>query len=124
MSETNNQPTRAAKGYLTDDQGSPSSMRLMSILALIVAAILAFVEVLGWGAGEGNTELVLYFPCGSICSKGYTEIRGNKTFAMTNSQPFPKANHCCCLTRLTRGWPGEAQWSLDGRVRQPTGCHR
>lgn len=90
MSETSNQAAKGAKGYMTDDQGNPSSMRLMSMLALIVAAVLAFVEVFGWGSGEGNTELVLYFLSGGICSKGSAEIRGNKTFAMTNSQPSPR----------------------------------
>ena len=54
---------------MTDDQGNPSSMRLMSMLALIVAAILAFVEVLGWGSGEGNTELVLYFLVAAFAPK-------------------------------------------------------
>ena len=47
--------------FMTDDSGHPSSMRLMSVLALVTAAVLAFVSVFGWGSGSGNTELVLYF---------------------------------------------------------------
>ena len=44
-------------------------MRLMSMLALIVAAVLAFVEVFeGVGAG-GKTELVLYFLVAAFAPK-------------------------------------------------------
>ena len=44
-------------------------MRLMSMLALIVAAILAFVKVLGWGSNESKTELVLYFLVAAFAPK-------------------------------------------------------
>ena len=67
-----------AKGWFSDDQGNPSSMRLMSMLALIVAAGLAFVEVFGWGSGSGNTELVLYFLVGAFAPKAvqkFAEIK-------------------------------------------------
>ena len=47
---------------MTDDKGNPSSMRLMSLLALLIAGGLACVEVFSWGlSGEGKIELVLYF---------------------------------------------------------------
>ena len=68
MNDLTNQEANA-KSYLTDDQGAPSSMRLMSILALIVAAGLACVEVFGWGTGEKNTELVLYFLIAAFAPK-------------------------------------------------------
>ena len=57
------------KNYMTDDNGNPSSMRLMSMLALVVAASLAFVEVLGWGSGADKTELVLYFLVAAFAPK-------------------------------------------------------
>ena len=56
-------------GYLDDDGGNPSSMRLMSLLALIVAAGLAFVEVFEWGSAESKTELVLYFLIAAFAPK-------------------------------------------------------
>ncbi len=55
--------------FMTDSDGNPSSMRLMSMLALIVAAVLACVEVFGWGSGGGRTELVLYFLVAAFAPK-------------------------------------------------------
>ena len=69
MTESINQATNVAKSYMTDDQGNPSSMRLMSLLALIVAAFLAVAEVFGWGSGESKTELVLYFLVAAFAPK-------------------------------------------------------
>ena len=50
----------SSKTFMTDDEGNPSSMRLMSLLALPVVAALAGVEVSGVGNPESQTELVLY----------------------------------------------------------------
>jgi len=60
-----------AKKFMTDNEGNPSSMRLMSMLALVVAAVLACVEVFGWGSdsGGGKTELVLYFLVAAFAPK-------------------------------------------------------
>lgn len=55
--------------FMTDGDGNPSSMRLMSMLALIVAAVLACVEVFGWGAEGGKSELVLYFLVAAFAPK-------------------------------------------------------
>ena len=71
MSDTNSdqQVQGGGKGWFTDDQGSPSSMRLMSMLALIVAAGLACIQVFGWGSGDNKTELVLYFLVAAFAPK-------------------------------------------------------
>ena len=61
--------TPPANRIITDDSGNVSSMRLMSLLALVVAAILALVEVFGWGSGESKTELVLYFLIAAFAPK-------------------------------------------------------
>ena len=66
------------KSYLSDDQGNPSSMPLMSILALVVAAILAAVEVMGWGSGESKTELVLYFLVAAFAPKAVQKFAERK----------------------------------------------
>lgn len=68
-SHTGNPTQDKGKRFLSDDQGNPSSMRLMSMLALIVAAILAFVEVMGWGSNGSKTELVLYFLVAAFAPK-------------------------------------------------------
>ena len=76
--DPNKQPQESGKGWFSDDQGNPSSMRLMSMLALLVAAGLAVVEVFGWGSGSGNTELVLYFLVAAFAPKAvqkFAEIR-------------------------------------------------
>lgn len=58
-----------SKKFMTDNDGHPSSMRLMSMLALIVASVLACVEVFGWGSDNGNTQLVLYFLVAAFAPK-------------------------------------------------------
>ena len=59
------------KKLLSDDKGNPSSMRLMSFLALCIAGLLALSMVMGWGSTEGNkqTELVLYFLIAAFAPK-------------------------------------------------------
>ena len=68
----------AGKNWLTDDQGSPSSMRLMSMLALLIAGGLACVEVFGWGAKSGSTELVLYFLVAAFAPKAVQKFAETK----------------------------------------------
>ena len=58
-----------SKKFMTDNEGNPSSMRLMSMVALFVAAALACVEAFGWGSGGGRTELVLYFLVAAFAPK-------------------------------------------------------
>ena len=57
------------KGWFTDKNGNPSSVRLMSLGALLVAMALAAIEVHGWGSGEGKNELVLYFLAAAFVPK-------------------------------------------------------
>lgn len=57
------------KRFFSDDAGNPSSMRLMSMLALLVAAALAFVEVLAAGSVDSKTELVIYFLVAAFAPK-------------------------------------------------------
>ena len=64
--------------YLDDNSGNSSSMRLMSMLALIFAACLALVEVAGWGSGESKTELVLYFLVAAFAPKAVQKFAEKK----------------------------------------------
>ena len=55
--------------YMKDESGKPSSMRLMSVLALLVSAALAFIEMFEWGSTESKSELVLYFLVAAFAPK-------------------------------------------------------
>ncbi len=61
--------SNCCKRFFSDDRGNPSSMRLMSMLALIIAGCLAAVEVMGWGSGDSKAELVLYFLLAAFAPK-------------------------------------------------------
>ena len=58
-----------SQSIMTDDHGNLSSMRMMSMLSLAVAASLALVQVMGWGSGDNKTELVLYFLIAAFAPK-------------------------------------------------------
>ena len=66
------------KGYMTDDQGNPSSMRLMSLLALIVAGGLACIEAVGWGSEGDQSNLVLYFLVAAFAPKAVQKFAEKK----------------------------------------------
>ena len=68
-SKANSPPNTGSKRFLSDDQGSPSCMRLMSMLALVVAAFLATVQVFEWGSDGDKTELILYFLVAAFAPK-------------------------------------------------------
>lgn len=54
------QPQIPAKpGYLEDDQGNPSSMRLMSVLALIASIVFGLLTILHPVASKGINGLYI-----------------------------------------------------------------
>lgn len=73
---TSNQSGNNPKSYMSDDQGNPSSMRLMSMLALIMAGILAVAPVFGWSGG--NSEHVLYFLVAAFAPKAVQKFAEKK----------------------------------------------
>ena len=64
------------KKFLSDDKGNPSSMRLMSLLALLIAGCLAVTMVVGWG--DKQTELVLYFLIAAFAPKTVQKFAENQ----------------------------------------------
>lgn len=57
------------KGWFTDKNGNPSSVRFMALGALLMAIALAAIEVHGWGSGQEKNELVLYFLAAAFVPK-------------------------------------------------------
>ena len=78
-SQTSSPAQDNCKRFLSDDQGNPSSMRLMSMLALGVAAFLATAQVFGWGSNGGQTELVLYFLVAAFAPKAVQKFAEKKS---------------------------------------------
>ena len=58
MAETTPQ-TRPKPGFLEDDRGNPSSMRLMSIIALIGSIVFGLVSILHPVANKGANGLYI-----------------------------------------------------------------
>ena len=61
--------TKKGKGWFTDQNGNPSSVRYMALGALLMAIVLAVGEVHGWGSGQEKNELVLYFLAAAFVPK-------------------------------------------------------
>ena len=57
------------KGWFTDKNGNPSSVRYMALGALLMAIALAIVEMHGWGSKQEKNELVLYFLAAAFVPK-------------------------------------------------------
>jgi len=61
MAENNNQPAQKP-GFLDDDKGSPSSMRLMSMVALFASIGFGIISILHTEAGKNeNGHLRFYW---------------------------------------------------------------
>ena len=58
MSETNPQ-TEMKPGFLEDDRGNPSSMRLMSVISLIASIAFGLVSILHPVASKGANGLYI-----------------------------------------------------------------
>ncbi|MCY4357787.1 MAG: hypothetical protein OXD01_09755 [Gammaproteobacteria bacterium] len=67
--ETIDGDTVSKKGWFTDKNGNPSSVRFMALGALLMAIALAIIEMHGWGSGQGKSELVLYFLAAAFVPK-------------------------------------------------------
>ncbi len=58
MAETNVQPTQKP-GYLEDHQGNPSSMRLMSVIALFASIVFGLIATLHSEASKSENGLYI-----------------------------------------------------------------
>ena len=66
------------KGWFTDKNGNPSSVRFMALGALLMAIALAIIEVHGWGSGQEKNELVLYFLAAAFVPKAIQKFAEGK----------------------------------------------
>ena len=66
------------KGWFTDKNGNPSSVRFMALGALMMAMALATIEVHGWGSGQEKNELVLYFLAAAFVPKAIQKFAEGK----------------------------------------------
>ena len=67
--ELQEEDAESKKGWFTDKNGNPSSVRFMALGALLMAIALSAIEVHGWGSGEQKNELVLYFLAAAFVPK-------------------------------------------------------
>lgn len=68
------------KGFFTDNAGNPSAMRLMSMMAFWVSAVIAFVNAFNLdGSSETSVDLALYFLIAAFTPKTvqkFVELKG------------------------------------------------
>ena len=64
------------KTVLSDSDGNPSAMRYMSMLALVIAGILAFLEA--FKIANAEDPLVLYFLVAAFAPKAVQKFAENK----------------------------------------------
>ena len=65
-----------AKSVLSDSDGNPSAMRYMSMLALIIAGVLAFLEA--FEKANADEPLVLYFLVAAFAPKAVQKFAEEK----------------------------------------------
>ena len=67
MTVAEERPVSGWARLFLDDEGNPSSMRVMSAIAFVASAYLAVVEVYAEVAEQdGDTELVFYFLAAAV----------------------------------------------------------
>ena len=68
MADSQNNTKKVIK-QLTDDEGNPSSMRVMAVFSLVIAAVLALLSAFGLSVNPANNDLVVYFLLGAFGGK-------------------------------------------------------
>ena len=63
--------------FMSDDEGNPSAMRMMSMIALVIAILLAIAPIFNWGSG-GKSEHVLYFLIAAFAPKAMQKFAEKK----------------------------------------------
>ena len=76
--EPQEEDAEAKKGWFTDKNGNPSSVRFMALGALLMAIALAAIEVHGWGSGQQKNELILYFLAAAFVPKAIQKFAEGK----------------------------------------------
>ena len=76
--EPQEEDAEGKKGWFTDKNGNPSSVRFMALGALLMAIALAAIEVHGWGSGQQKNELILYFLAAAFVPKAIQKFAEGK----------------------------------------------
>jgi hypothetical protein len=79
MAEPNGQPIQKV-GYLEDDQGNPSSIRLMSAIALIASIVFGLISILHDEASNSENALfiTIAFLTGAFIPKALQKFAENE----------------------------------------------
>ncbi len=73
MSERQQKPTTKPAGLLQDDSGNTSSMRVMSLGAILLAIVFSGKELFG-AEGMENPELIAYLVAAALGGKSLQKI--------------------------------------------------
>ena len=90
------QPPRGWKRMFLDDEGNPSSMRVMAAIAFLASAYLAVVEVFYKKAletgGGSDTELVFYFLAAAFVPKALQKFAEGASAGDDAVKPSPHSD--------------------------------